>query len=56
MVSVKKLSDNSYQETDKQNGKVVSVTTFTVGADGKLTGVSENKLNGSKFSWTATKA
>lgn len=55
-VSVKKLSDNSYQETDKRNGKVVSVTTFTVGPDGKLNGVSENKLDGSKFSWTANKA
>ncbi|HEV2595926.1 MAG TPA: hypothetical protein VGU01_12060 [Sphingomicrobium sp.] len=56
MASVKKLSDNSYEETDKRAGKVVSVTTFTVGADGKLTGVSENKLDGSKFSWTANKA
>lgn len=54
--SVKKLSDNSYQETDKRDGKVVSVTTFTVGPDGKLSGVSENKLDGSKFSWTANKA
>jgi hypothetical protein len=55
-VSVKKLSDNSYQETDKRDGKVVSVTTYTVGADGKLSGVSESKLDGSKFSWTANKA
>ena len=54
--SVKKLADNSYQETDKRDGKVVSVTTFTVGSDGKLNAVSENKLDGSKFSWSANKA
>ncbi len=55
-VSVKKLSDNSYSETDKRGGKVVSVITYTIGADGKLSGVSESKLDGSKFSWTASKA
>lgn len=54
--SVKKLADNSYQETDKRDGKVVSVTTFTVGSDGKLNASSENKLDGSKFSWSANKA
>lgn len=54
--SVKKLSDNSYQETDKRGGKVVSVTTFTVGGDGKLNVLSENKLDGSKFSYTANKS
>jgi hypothetical protein len=54
--SVKKLSDNSYQETDKRGGKVVSVSTFTVGADGKLNVVSESKLDGSKFSYSADKS
>ena len=54
--SVKKLSDGSYQETDKRDGKVVSVTTFTVGSDGKLNVVSENKLDGSKFSYSADKS
>jgi hypothetical protein len=54
--SVQKLSDNSYQETDKRDGKVVSVTTFSVGADGKMSVVSENKLNGSKFSYSADKS
>ncbi|HEX5239345.1 MAG TPA: hypothetical protein VFW39_12890 [Sphingomicrobium sp.] len=54
--SVKKLSDGSYQETDKRGGKVVSVTTFTVGSDGKLNVVSENKENGSKFSYSADKS
>jgi hypothetical protein len=54
--SVKKLSDNSYQETDTAGGKVVSVTTFTLGADGKLTLVSQDPRNGSKTTWTATRA
>ena len=54
--SVKKLSDGSYQETDKRDGKVVSVTTFTVGADGKLNVVSESRENGSKFSYSADKS
>ncbi len=54
-VSVKKVGDNSYQETDKRGGKVVSVTTVTAGADGKLTGVSVNKLNDSTTRWTANK-
>jgi len=53
--SVKKLSDTSYQETDKRGGKVVWVGTFTVGADGKLNVQSENKLDGSKFSYSADK-
>lgn len=51
--SVKKLSDNSYQETDKRDGKVVWVGTFTVGDDGRLNVQSENKLDGSKFSYSA---
>lgn len=55
--SVKKLADGSYQETDTSSaGKVLSVTTFSVGADGKLSGSSESKLDGSKFSWKADKA
>ena len=37
----KKLSDTSYQETDKRDGKVVWVGTFAVGADGKLNVQSE---------------
>jgi len=53
--SVKKLSDTSYEETDKRAGKVVWVGTYTVGADGRFTMQSENKLNGSKFSYSADK-
>jgi hypothetical protein len=51
--SVKKLADNSYQETDKRGGKVIGVTTFSIGADGKLTVVSEDKLAGSTTKYTA---
>ena len=48
-------TDNGYLETDKRDGKVVGTTTFTVGADGKLQGVGEDKLAGSKTTFTATK-
>jgi len=51
--SVKKLGDDSYQETDKRGGKVVGVSTFTVGADGKLAVTSEDKLAGSSMKYTA---
>jgi hypothetical protein len=54
--SVKKLADNSYQETDTAGGKVVGVTTFTLGSDGKLTILSEDPRNGSKTTWTATRS
>ena len=53
--SVKKLADGSYQETDKRDGKVVGVTTSMAATDGKLHVVSEDKLAGSKFTYTATK-
>ena len=53
--SVKKLADGSYQETDKRDGKVVAVATFMAATDGKLHVVSEDKLAGSKFTYTATK-
>jgi hypothetical protein len=55
MVSVAKAGDNSYQVTRKRDGKVVGVTTYTVGADGKLNGVNENKQNGSTTRWSANK-
>ncbi|MFL6785932.1 MAG: hypothetical protein ACJ8E0_06650 [Sphingomicrobium sp.] len=51
--SVKKLSDNSYQETAKRGGKVVWVGTYTVGPDGRLNVETESKLDGSKFSYSA---
>ena len=54
--SVKKLSGSSYQETDTAAGKVVNVTTFTLGSDGKLTILSEDPRNGSKTTWTANRS
>ena len=54
--AVKKLADGSYEETDKRGGKVVGVTTFSAGADGKLKVVGEDKTNGSTTKWTATRS
>jgi hypothetical protein len=53
--SVKKVGDNSYQETDKRGGKVVNVATFTVGADGKLAVTSRDSRNGSTMKYMAAK-
>ena len=52
--SVKKVGEG-YEETDKRDGKVVGVSTFSVGADGKLNVVYENKLDGSKTTYSANK-
>ncbi|MCL6728680.1 hypothetical protein [Sphingomonas hankyongi] len=54
MASVKKVGEG-YEETDKRDGKVVGVSTFSVGADGKLNVVYENKLDGSKTTYSANK-
>lgn len=53
--SVKKTGDNSFEETDKRDGKVVGVFNFSVDADGKGHGTFENKEDGSKVTYTATK-
>jgi hypothetical protein len=53
--SVKKTGDNTYVETDKRAGKVVSVTTMTLGADGKLNVVSEDKQAGSTAKFAMSK-
>jgi hypothetical protein len=53
--AVKKTGDNSFQEIDKRGGKVVGVFDFSVGADGKGHGAYENKEDGSKVTYTATK-
>lgn len=55
VVSVERLAANSIRETSKRDGKPVSVTTFTVGDDGKLSGVSENLVQKSTFRYTATR-
>jgi uncharacterized protein YqgV (UPF0045/DUF77 family) len=47
MVSVRRLGENTIEETDKRNGKVVEVTRFTPSADGKTMTVSmEDKVKG----------
>ena len=56
MASVKKVGENSYEETDTRDGKVVGIGTFTVGADGKLHVVNQDKTNGSTTKWTATRS
>ena len=54
-VAVTKPSENTYVETYKRGGKVVGTATITVGADGKLTGVYENKIQNSTTRYTASK-
>ncbi len=55
VVSVARPSPNVLVETYKRGGKVIGVSTTTIGADGKLSGVYENKLQGSTSRYTATK-
>lgn len=55
-VAVTKVGDNGYQETNKRAGKVVGVATFSVGGDGKLNVEFDNKQDGSKITYVATKA
>lgn len=55
-VSVKQLAKNILQETDKRDGKVISVAKMTVAADGKsMTIAVEDKLHGSSMSFVAVK-
>jgi hypothetical protein len=55
-VSVKKLGPNTIEETDKRDGKVISVSRMTVGADGKTAKiVTDDKLHGTKSQIAATK-
>jgi hypothetical protein len=54
VASVKKVGD-SYEETDKRDGKVINVATFSVGADGKLHVSSHSNLDGSTTTYTADK-
>jgi hypothetical protein len=55
-VSVKKTGKNVVQETDKRNGKVISVSTMTVAADGKSMTIGfKDALRGTSSSFMATK-
>src|SRR5438552_3043961 len=55
-VSVKSMGKNTIEETDKRDGKVISIARMTVGSDGKTMTVKiEDKLHGSNSQFTATK-
>jgi hypothetical protein len=55
-VAVKKLRPNSIEETDKRDGKVISIARLTVSADGKTLKVQwEDKLHGTNGEVSATK-
>jgi hypothetical protein len=56
MVSLKKVSDREVIETDKRGGKIITVSTMTVSADGKtLSMKNEDKEHGTTMTFTATK-
>lgn len=55
-VSVKNIGKNTIEETDKRDGKVLSVARWTVGSDAKTMTVKvEDKLHGTHSQFTATK-
>lgn len=55
-VVVKKLGNNTIEETDKRNGKVISVARLTVDADGKTMHVKvDDKMHGAQAAFTASK-
>ena len=55
-VSLKRVNDNSFEETDKLNGKVIEVDTWTVSKDGKtLTVVAVEKPSERTNTFVATK-
>jgi len=55
-VSVKKTGPNSLEETDKRDGKVITVVKITVSADGKtMKFVVDDKLHGTQSEGVATK-
>jgi hypothetical protein len=55
-VSVKTISNNQIQETDKRDGKVISVSNSTLSSDGKTMTISVvDQLHGTTSKFTATK-
>ena len=55
-VSVKKVDKNTIEETDKRDGKVISVGRITVAADGKsMTLAVDDKLHGTSSQFVAVK-
>jgi hypothetical protein len=55
-VTVEKVGDGAIRETYHREGKVVSVATSTIGADGKMAVVVEDKRNGGTTRYQATKS
>ena len=53
-VSVKKIGNNTIEETDKRNGKVIGVMKATVEGN-TLTGTYDDKLHGTSMKYTATR-
>ncbi len=55
-VSLKKIDANSIEETDKRNGKAITVSKMTVSADGKtMTAETTDKLRGTTAKFEAKK-
>jgi hypothetical protein len=55
-VALKKVDKNTMEETDKREGKVISVSRMTLSADGKgMTIAVEDKLHGTSMQFTAQK-
>jgi hypothetical protein len=55
-VSLKRIDENTIEETDTREGKVITVARMTVDRDGKMMRVTvEDKLRKAKISWTAEK-
>ena len=55
-VSVKMIGKNTFEETDKRDGKVIGVFKGTVGTDGKMmSAVYDDKLQGRTTKWTMVK-
>lgn len=55
-VSVEKVGDGAIRETFHRQGKVISVVNSTVGADGKMAVVVEDKRQGGTTKYQATKS
>lgn len=55
-VSIKQLNDRTVEETDKRDGKVISVAKMSVSSDGKTMTIDvEDKLHGTTSKWIAEK-
>lgn len=55
-VSVKKVGNNTIEQTNKRDGKIIDVSKYTVGPDGKMMSiVDQDKLRGTSMKFTAMK-